>query len=148
MNSLICTKPGQLEYAEIAEPKLTPGHAIVRIRNICICGTDLHAFRGTQPYFNYPRILGHELSGELVDFDDAPGFTRGEKVSFLPYLNCGSCIACRNGKTNCCANLQVCGVHIDGGMVDYFSIPSRLLVHADGLDFTELALLEKKENSL
>ena len=142
MKSLVCTKPGQLEYVETTEPVLKPGHAIVRIVNICICGTDLHAFEGTQPYFNYPRILGHELSGELVDFDDAPGFKKGERVSFLPYLNCGNCVACRVGKTNCCTNLQVCGVHIDGGMVDYYSIPSRLLVHAEGLGFTELALVE------
>lgn len=142
MKALVCTKPGQLDYIEMAEPELKPGHAIVRIRNICICGTDLHAFEGTQPYFNYPRILGHELSGELVDFDDAPGFKNGETVSFIPYLNCGHCVACRLGKTNCCTNLQVCGVHIDGGMVDYYSIPSRFLVHAEGLSFTELALVE------
>ena len=128
MNALVCTEPGKFEYTEIAEPAMKAGHAIVRIRNIGICGTDLHAFEGTQPFFNYPRILGHELSGELIDFDDAPGFQRGEKVTFLPYINCGDCIACRAGKTNCCVNLLVCGVHIDGGMVDYYSIPSRLLV--------------------
>ncbi|HEX3081007.1 MAG TPA: alcohol dehydrogenase catalytic domain-containing protein, partial [Puia sp.] len=95
MNALVCTEPGNFEYTEIAEPSMKAGHAIVRIRNIGICGTDLHAFEGTQPFFNYPRILGHELSGELIDFDDAPGFQRGEKVTFLPYINCGDCIACR-----------------------------------------------------
>lgn len=142
MNALVCTEPGNLEYAEIAEPSMKAGYAIVRIRNICVCGTDLHAFEGTQPFFNYPRILGHELSGELMEFDDAPGFQRGEAVTFLPYLNCGNCIACRAGKTNCCVNLLVCGVHIDGGMVDYYSIPSRLLVHSNGLDLTDLAMVE------
>jgi len=142
MNALVCTEPGNFEYTEIAEPSMKAGHAIVRIRSIGICGTDLHAFEGTQPFFNYPRILGHELSGELIDFDDAPGFQRGEKVTFLPYINCGDCIACRAGKTNCCVNLLVCGVHIDGGMVDYYSIPSRLLVHSYGLDLTDLALVE------
>jgi 2-desacetyl-2-hydroxyethyl bacteriochlorophyllide A dehydrogenase len=142
MNALVCTEPGNFEYADIADPILTAGHAIVRIRNIGICGTDLHAFEGTQPFFDYPRILGHELSGELMDFNDAPGFQRGEAVTFLPYLNCGHCIACRAGKTNCCIHLRVCGIHIDGGMVDYYSIPSRLLVHSSGLDLTELALVE------
>ncbi len=77
-----------------------------------------------------------------MDFDDAPGFQRGELVTFLPYLNCGDCIACRSSKTNCCINLRVCGVHIDGGMVDYYSIPSRLLVHSSGLGPEELALVE------
>ena len=142
MNALVCKEPGDFEYTEIAEPQMKAGHAIVRIRNICICGTDLHAFEGTQPFFSYPRILGHELSGELMDFDAAPGFQRGEAVTFLPYLNCGDCIACRAGKTNCCINLLVCGVHIDGGMVDYYSIPSRLLVHSNGLDLTDLAMVE------
>jgi 2-desacetyl-2-hydroxyethyl bacteriochlorophyllide A dehydrogenase len=142
MNALVCTQPGNFEYTEMAEPPMKAGHAIVRIRKIGICGTDLHAFQGTQPFFNYPRILGHELSGELMDFDDAPGFQKGEAVTFLPYLNCGHCVACRAGKTNCCINLRVCGVHIDGGMVDYYSIPSRLLVHSSGLNLTELAMVE------
>jgi len=142
MKALVCIKPGFLEYTEIPEPPLKAGHAIVRIRNIGICGTDLHAYEGTQPFFDYPRILGHELSGELMDFDDAPGFERGEAVTFLPYLHCGDCIACRVGKTNCCVHLQVCGVHIDGGMADYYSIPSSLLVHSNGLDLADLALVE------
>jgi threonine dehydrogenase-like Zn-dependent dehydrogenase len=142
MKALVCTEPGKLDYTDIAEPEMKAGHAIIRIRNICICGTDLHAYEGTQPFFNYPRILGHELSGELIDFDDAPGFQKDEAVTFLPYLNCGDCIACRAGKTNCCTSLRVCGVHMDGGMVDYYSIPSRLLVHAQGLDLTDLALVE------
>jgi threonine dehydrogenase-like Zn-dependent dehydrogenase len=142
MKALVCTEPGKMDYVDLPEPEMKAGYAIVRIRKICICGTDLHAFEGTQPFFNYPRILGHELSGELVDFHDAPGFHRGEYVTILPYLNCGKCIACRAGKTNCCASLQVCGVHIDGGMADYYAIPSRLLFHARGLDLTELAMVE------
>jgi 2-desacetyl-2-hydroxyethyl bacteriochlorophyllide A dehydrogenase len=142
MKVLVCTEPGKFEYTDVAEPSRKAEHAIVRIRRIGICGTDLHAFEGTQPFFHYPRILGHELSGELIDFDDAPGFQVGEAVTFLPYLNCGNCIACRAGKTNCCVNLVVCGVHIDGGMADFYSIPSRLLVHSSGLDLTDLALVE------
>ncbi len=142
MKALVCTSPGKLEYDDLPAPELKADHAIVRIRNICICGTDLHAFEGTQPFFCYPRILGHELSGELVEFDHAPGFQKGELVTFLPYINCGNCIACRTGKTNCCVNLKVCGVHIDGGMCDYYSIPTRLLVKAQGLTPTEMAMVE------
>ncbi len=142
MNSLVCVEPGKFEYKEFDKPALTPGNAIIKIKRIGICGTDLHAFRGTQPFFSYPRILGHELSGDLVEADDAPGFTIGEAVTFIPYINCGHCIACRNGKPNCCANIQVCGVHTDGGMAEYYSIPSRLLVHGNGLSYDELALVE------
>ena len=67
MKTLICTQPGKLNYGTAEEPVTKPGFAIIRIRRIGVCGTDLHAFEGTQPYFTYPRILGHELSGELVD---------------------------------------------------------------------------------
>lgn len=142
MKSLVCSKPGSFEYQVLEKPVLKPGNAIIKIKRIGICGTDLHAFEGTQPYFNYPRILGHELSGELVDFDDAPGFEKGEQVTFIPYFNCGNCIACRMGKPNCCTNIEVCGVHRDGGMVEYLSVPSSYLVHGEGLSLDELALVE------
>jgi len=142
MKTLVCTEPGNFEYNFRERPHLEEGHAIIRIRRIGICGTDLHAYGGTQPYFSYPRILGHELAGELTEFDNAPGFEIGETVSFIPYFNCGNCIACRNGKPNCCANLKVCGVHVDGGMVEYLSVPSSSLLHGNGLDFDELALVE------
>lgn len=142
MKTLVCKKPGEFEYQERNEPLPIKDHAIIKISRIGICGTDLHAFEGTQPYFEYPRILGHELSGELVAFDNAPGFKEGEIVTFIPYFNCGKCIACRSGKPNCCTNIQVCGVHIDGGMAEYLSVPSYSLVHGEGLSQDELALIE------
>ncbi|HTI07554.1 MAG TPA: zinc-binding alcohol dehydrogenase family protein [Puia sp.] len=142
MKALVCIRPGAFEYKDIDAPLAGPGQAIIRIRRIGICGTDLHAFEGTQPYFEYPRILGHELAGDLVDFDKAPGFVPGEAVTFIPYFNCGVCIACRRGKPNACTTLKVCGVHIDGGMVEYLSVPSSSLVHGDGLSYDELALVE------
>src|SRR4051794_12282510 len=104
MKTLVCTKPGQFEYTNGEQPELKKGNAIIKIKRIGICGTDLHAFEGTQPYFEYPRILGHELSGELVAVDDAPGFEIGEAVTFIPYFYCGKCIACRSGKQNACVN--------------------------------------------
>jgi 2-desacetyl-2-hydroxyethyl bacteriochlorophyllide A dehydrogenase len=142
MNSLVCIQPGELEYREIDAPLAGPGQAIIRVRRIGICGTDLHAFEGTQPFFDYPRILGHELAGDLVDFDQAPGFTPGEAVTVIPYFNCGTCIACRSGKPNCCTTIRVCGVHIDGGMVDYLAVPSASLVHGSGLTYDQLAFVE------
>lgn len=135
-------QPGALEYKDMDPPVLQAGHALIKIKNICICGTDLHAYEGTQPYFTYPRILGHELSGELIDFDNASDFERGEAVTFLPYWNCENCIACKTGKPNCCVNLKVFGVHIDGGMVEALSVPSRLLVHGQGLSYRDLAMVE------
>ena len=141
MKTLVCTKPGKFEYLTAQEPKPGPGQATIKIRRIGICGTDLHAFEGTQPYFEYPRILGHELSGELTTVD-APGFAIGEAVTFIPYFSCGGCIACRSGKSNACVNMKVCGVHQDGGMVEYLVVPSSSLIHGEGLSFNQLALVE------
>jgi len=142
MKTLVCIKPGEFEYREMDAPLARPGQSIIKIRRIGICGTDLHAYEGTQPYFEYPRILGHELAGDLVDLDQAPGFAIGDAVTIIPYFNCGHCIACRNGKPNCCVSIKVCGVHIDGGMVEYLSVPSSSLVHNEGLSYDQLALVE------
>ena len=142
MRTLVCMRPGILEYTSASRPEPAKGMATIRIKRIGICGTDLHAFEGTQPFFSYPRILGHELSGELIESEGANGFNPGDTVSFIPYFSCGSCIACRNGKTNCCAQMRVCGVHVDGGMAEYLSVPSATLLHGEGLNFDELALVE------
>lgn len=142
MKTLICTQPGNFEYQTRPQPALTSGNAIIKIKRIGICGTDLHAFEGTQPYFYYPRVLGHELAGELVECDNAQDFKVGEQVTIIPYFNCGVCIACRSGKPNCCVNIKVCGVHVDGGMAEYLLVPSYSLVHGSGLSFDELALVE------
>ncbi len=142
MKTLICATPGQFDYIERKQPSLTDGQAIIKIKRIGICGTDLHAFEGTQPFFSYPRVLGHELSGELVAIDGESDFKIGEAVTFIPYFNCGTCIACRMSKPNCCVQMQVCGVHVDGGMAEYLSVPARTLLHGEGLSYDELALVE------
>jgi 2-desacetyl-2-hydroxyethyl bacteriochlorophyllide A dehydrogenase len=142
MKTLTCTNPGTFDYSNTEKPQLTKDHAIIKIKRIGICGTDLHAFEGTQPFFNYPRVLGHELSGELVAVDGNDDFKPGERVTFIPYFNCGTCIACRMNKPNCCVHMQVCGVHVDGGMREYLSVPSRTLLHGNDLSYDELALVE------
>lgn len=141
MKTLVCIAPGQLEYIEGEKPLLQTGYSLLKIKRIGICGTDLHAYEGTQPYFEYPRILGHELSAEFIE-GDAEGFFPGEAVTIIPYFNCGKCIACRSGKTNCCVQMNVCGVHQHGGMVEYLSVPSYSLLHGEGLGFDELVLVE------
>jgi 2-desacetyl-2-hydroxyethyl bacteriochlorophyllide A dehydrogenase len=140
MQVLVCETPGSFAYQQREEPQPAAGMALLRIKRIGICGTDLHAFEGTQPYFQYPRILGHELAAEVVHGEG--GFTAGEKVTFIPYFACSHCIACRAGKPNCCTTISVCGVHTDGGMAEYLSVPADSLVHGQGLSLDELALVE------
>jgi 2-desacetyl-2-hydroxyethyl bacteriochlorophyllide A dehydrogenase len=141
MNTLTCVEPGQFEYNLTPPPVIKKGQSIIAIKRIGICGTDLHAFEGTQPYFEYPRVLGHELAATIHDTAN-PDFTIGEAVTIIPYFHCGQCIACVNGKPNCCVQMKVCGVHVDGGMREYLSVPDHSLVKADGLSYDQLALVE------
>lgn len=142
MKVLVCEEPGKFNYITRNEPSIQEERAILKVRRIGICGTDLHAFEGTQPYFEYPRVLGHELACEIADIKSNDVFSIGDKVTFIPYFNCGKCIACRNGLTNCCVNMKVCGVHEDGGMAEYISVPVASLIQGRDLSFDELALTE------
>jgi threonine dehydrogenase-like Zn-dependent dehydrogenase len=136
-------EPGRFSAGDAPEPGLSPGHALVRVHRIGVCGTDLHAFHGRQPFFKYPRILGHELGVEVIDPGDEPnGLCAGDRCAVEPYLNCGRCVACRAGKPNCCEHLQVLGVHVDGGMRPVFAVPSRKLHPSSRLSFDQLALVE------
>lgn len=141
MKALVCSTPHQFEYINLEMPIEKEGETLLKMERIGICGTDLHAYEGTQPYFNYPRILGHELAATIIH-TKAVGFTAGDKVTIIPYLHCGNCIACKRGNKNCCVNMRVFGVHIDGGMREYVSVPDDALVKNEGLDFDELALVE------
>lgn len=143
MKSIVCEQPDLFIFKEMEEPELSQGSALVRIRRIGICGTDLHAYKGKQPFFTYPRILGHELAGIIEEIGDNDlGLRIGDQVSIIPYMHCGKCIACRNGKTNCCTDMQVFGVHIDGGMRERVSVPLSHLIQTNGLTLDQSALLE------
>src|SRR5688572_984772 len=142
MKALVCEQPGSFQYIQKEKSLLQNGHAILKIKRIGICGTDLHAFEGTQPFFNYPRILGHELAAEIVEIETNHEFAVGDRATFSPYFYCGKCIACRSGLTNCCADLKVFGVHIDGGMCEFISVPVQYLIKGNEMSFDELALVE------
>ena len=145
MKTVILEKPGSLNLTESAPPAGPgPGEALVRVRRVGICGTDLHAFRGRQPYFSYPRILGHELGVEILSLDpDTESILQpGDHCAVEPYLNCGACSACRRGRINCCAHLQVLGVHMDGGMRERITVPIEKLHRSETLPLEHLALVE------
>jgi len=136
--------PGRWLSTQVDEPRAPgPGEALVRIRKVGVCGTDFHAFRGEQPFFSYPRILGHEVSVEIVAVGSQErGLTPGMRCAVEPYFHCGHCPTCRRGKTNCCVNLKVFGVHIDGGMREMALVPLAKLHPSSTLSFEQLALVE------
>ncbi|BCX03574.1 MAG: zinc-type alcohol dehydrogenase [Candidatus Roseilinea sp.] len=136
--------PGRFTLGQSASPGAPgSGEALVRVHRVGICGTDVHAYRGKMPYLTYPRILGHELGVEVIAVGDGvTNVQSGDHCAVEPYLNCGHCVACRAGKTNCCVNLQVLGVHTDGGMRDQIIVPARKLHPANDLGYEQLALVE------
>lgn len=142
MKTLSCNQPGQFQYIETLKPEIIEGHTLLKIRYIGICGTDFHAYDGTQPYFEYPRVLGHEIAAEVELTGLDSGLTVGELVTISPYLYCGHCIACRMGKTNCCKQMKVCGVHTDGAMQEYFLAPDSAIIKGNGLSAEELVVVE------
>ena len=142
MRSLICERPGVLSLRERPRPAPGPGEVLVRVRRAGVCGTDLHIFEGTHPYLEYPRVIGHELSGEIAEVGAGVSLAAGQPVFVIPYLSCGVCVACRRGKTNCCQKIKVLGVHADGGMADYVCVPEQNVVAADGLTLDDAAMVE------
>lgn len=142
MKTVVCESPGELRLVERPMPEAAEGEVLLRVRRIGLCGTDMHIFKGTQPYLQYPRVMGHELSGEVVTAPAGSGLATGDQVYVMPYLSCGHCIACRHGNTNCCTNIQVLGVHRDGGMAEYLAIPAQYVFRTDGISMDDAALLE------
>ncbi|AUP78011.1 zinc-binding alcohol dehydrogenase family protein [Flavivirga eckloniae] len=138
-------EPGAWEHLDVEKPgdALSSGNALLRVKKIGVCGTDLHAFKGQQPFFSYPRILGHELAVEVVAVaDDVTHVSIGDKCSVEPYYNDIIGQAVRRGKTNCGEHLQVLGVHVDGGMQEYFVYPAKFLHATNSLTDDQLAMIE------
>ncbi|PZX10852.1 2-desacetyl-2-hydroxyethyl bacteriochlorophyllide A dehydrogenase [Palleronia aestuarii] len=138
MMAAVCAEPGTMTLEERPLPDHAPeGWRLVDIAAIGICGTDYHIFEGLHPFLAYPRVMGHELSGCPVDGPDA-----GRLMVVNPYISCGECRACRREKPNCCARIEVLGVHRDGGMCARIAVPETNLYPADGLSREDAAMVE------
>ncbi|MEM6333864.1 MAG: zinc-binding alcohol dehydrogenase family protein [Planctomycetota bacterium] len=144
MQTIVLEEPGRLSVRHTPAPNApAAGEALVRVRRVGVCGTDIHAYGGRQPFFTYPRILGHELGVEVVAVGaDVDHVQPGDRCAVEPYIHCGRCAACRVGKTNCCANLVCLGVHGDGGMREQIVVPAAKLHPSDRLSCDQLALVE------
>lgn len=142
MKAIVCEKPFALTVEARQDPAPNPGEVLIRIQRVGLCGTDFHIFAGNQPFLEYPRIMGHELAGYVQEVREGSAFRVGQLVTVNPYLACGTCIACRRNKPNCCTAIQVLGVHIDGGMCDLIAVPESSLVDASGLTVDQAAMVE------
>ena len=144
MKAIQLEKPERFRTIDIPEPGApAAGEALVQVHRVGICGTDLSGYLGKMPFYSYPRIPGHELGVEVVAVGNGvTNVKAGDRCSIEPYINCQNCPACRKGNSNCCENLQVLGVHTDGGMRRLFIVPARKLHVSTKLSFDQLALVE------
>jgi threonine dehydrogenase-like Zn-dependent dehydrogenase len=144
MRTFILEQPGRFTVADTAPPGAPgPGELLVRVLAVGICGTDLHAYEGSQPFFTYPRILGHELAVEVIGTGDGvEDFKPGDRCAVNPYVACGECAACLRGRTNCCGRMSVIGVHTDGGMRDLILLPARQAYKCEKLTPAQIPLVE------
>ena len=144
MKAVVLTEPGRFERIELPEAAAPgPAEALVAIRRIGVCGTDLHAFHGRQPFFSYPRILGHELAVEVTAVGTGVTHVRaGDRAALRPAIACGTCDTCRRGVVNACPRLTVLGAHVDGGMRERITVPAAYLHPSTSLSLDQLALVE------
>ncbi len=143
MNVLICQQPKELVWKQREIPIPGDNEALIKIKSVGICGTDIHAWGGNQPFFSYPRVLGHEICGEIVGLGkNIADLKNGQQVAVIPYVACQQCPACKSGRTNCCEKISVIGVHQDGGFSEYLSVPVANILPADGIDPQAAALIE------
>lgn len=151
MKAIKISEPTHISCVEMEKPTPKAGEALIRIMTAGICGSDIGAFRGTNGLVSYPRVIGHELAGiiESIPEDNPKGLKVGDRVIVDPYLYCGSCYPCSIGRTNCCTDLKVLGVHIDGGMTEYFCHPADMLVKMpEEMDWILAAMAEPLTISL
>ncbi len=129
MKAIKYMNPWEVKCAEVQMPVRKENEALIKVKNAGICGSDIGAFRGTNPLVTYPRIIGHEVVGEIIEIPlkNKKNLKVGDKVILDPYLYCGKCYPCSIGRTNCCENLQVLGVHVDGAMAEYVTHPADML---------------------
>jgi 2-desacetyl-2-hydroxyethyl bacteriochlorophyllide A dehydrogenase len=143
MRQILLAAPGQLVERQVNRPSALPGEDLIRILREGVCGSDFHARAGRHPIYTYPRVLGHELAGEIVEIpDNRNGIKIGDKCAIDPYIYCGSCRTCLRGRTNCCEQLRLYGVHVDGGMQGFLSVRLDLLHKSKTLSLDQLALIE------
>lgn len=151
MKAIQIEKPWIVKEIDREMPEIFDNEALIKVHTVGICGSDIGAFRGTNNLVSYPRVIGHEIAGEIVKIGsrNPKNFKVGDRVVVDPYLYCGHCYACSIKRTNCCEDLKVLGVHVDGGMAEYYKHPADMLVKMpEGLSWELAALAEPLTISL
>ena len=144
MKAIVIHAPKHISVKEVFRPERKENEVLIKVHGMGVCGSDIGAYEGINPLVTYPRIIGHEIAGEVLEVPQGEMEIRpGNRVVIEPYVYCGKCYPCLNKRTNCCENLTVRGVHIDGGMSE-FCLHPRHLVHKvpDNVSWKHLAMAE------
>jgi L-iditol 2-dehydrogenase len=141
--------PEDVRIEDALEPSAGPGELVIRVRNCSTCGTDAKIWRSGHPDLRPPRVLGHEVAGEVVEVgEDAAGWTVGDRVQVIAAVPDGSCHECRRGWMSVCPNQERIGYHHDGGFAELMRVPAKVLAVdgvnrvPEGLSFAEASVVE------
>lgn len=145
MKAIVAREPKKIEVIEREKPKIRKeNELLIKIKAVGICGSDIHIYHGTSPVATYPRVLGHEFVGEVVEKGSlVKNIEINDRVVVEPMIACGKCYACKSKRPNACSNLKVRGCHVDGGFQEYF-IASESAVHkfSKEIPWEEAAMIE------
>ena len=125
MKAAIFDAPFRMHIGFWEQPVSGPNDVVVAVKAAGICAGDMHIYSGKSPYADFPIIGGHEICGEVASFGEKVTHLEiGQLVVVEPFLSCGTCYPCRIGKSNCCARLQIIGVHRPGGYAEFVLVPA------------------------
>ena len=125
MKAIFVDEPFKIRIADVDVPKIKKDEVLIKIISGGICGSDIGIYNGTDSLATYPRLIGHEYGGEIVETgSEVTSAKVGDKVAVDPVRSCGVCYACTHGRHNVCRVLEVTGVHRDGGFAQYVAAPA------------------------
>ena len=145
MKAIQIIKPGELKLIDMDKPVITKkDNVLIKMKAAGICGSDMGIYRGTNAAATYPRVIGHEMVGVVEEVGEGVASLKpGDRVIVDQVVSCGHCYACRKGRGNVCGNLQVRGVHIDGGYREYIAVPEQdCYLLPDTLSDVEAVMIE------
>ncbi|MFY1671225.1 zinc-dependent dehydrogenase [Plantactinospora sp. WMMB334] len=141
--------PGDVRIDDVPEPTPGPGDVKIRVRNCSTCGTDVKISKFGHHHIHPPRVMGHEIAGEVVETGaEVTGWSAGDRVQVIAAIPCGRCAECRRGRMTVCPNQESMGYHYEGGFAQYLVVPAKVLAVdglnriPDGLGFAEASVAE------
>jgi 2-desacetyl-2-hydroxyethyl bacteriochlorophyllide A dehydrogenase len=145
MKALCVQSPNKMVIEERPMPAITsPTEVLIKVKAGGICGSDVHIYHGSSSVATYPRVIGHEIAGEVVETGkEVTNFCIGDHVIMDPVISCSNCYQCRIGRRNVCGKLQVRSVHVDGGYQEYIVVPQQSIYHIpQDLSWEEAIMIE------